>query len=111
MPREDTQFKPGQSGNPNGRPPKAWSWSDVLQEVAERIDPQTKKEFRTAAAEALFKKVLDGDVGAMKVYMDRMDGLPRQGVDADVKGAFELVIKDYTDDDSTATKTEGSDQE
>ena len=33
MPRSDTQWKPGESGNPNGRPPKGRALTEILEKT------------------------------------------------------------------------------
>jgi len=78
MPKVSTSYKPGQSGNPKGRPKKEWTWSGVLKEIAEREDKTNKKEYKTLAGEALFKEVLKGNVPAIKEFGDRIDGKAKQ---------------------------------
>ncbi len=65
MPREDTQFEPGRSGNPAGRPRGSRNRSTLaLEQIFE------------GEAEALSRKAiemaLDGDGPAMKLCLDRL---------------------------------------
>jgi hypothetical protein len=71
------QFKPGQSGNPNGRPKSGSSWREIISQAVERITDEgiSKKE---AITEVLTQMALDGDLRAIEVLMDRMDGKPKQ---------------------------------
>ena len=90
MPKEDTQFKPGQSGNPKGRPLKEYCLTDILREQGNSEDIETtdgKKISRKAAiAQKLWEMAMDGDVTAMKYVYDRIDGKPRESIDLDHRG-------------------------
>lgn len=66
-------WKPGQSGNPSGRP-KRNPISDALREIMEEIDPRTKKLIARRLADALVKKALAGDVKAAALIGDRVEG-------------------------------------
>ena len=68
FPNNDTQFEPGQSGNPKGRPKGARSLSTILQEMLEEpieivVDgKKQKREFREVIIRKLLKKANDGDM-------------------------------------------------
>ena len=88
-------WKPGQSGNPNGRPPVPESWAGILREVGKRIDPKDRKAFRTAVAEKLWEQAKKGNIQAIKVLFNRMDGYPRQSLDVEGKGAIIVQMVSY----------------
>lgn len=69
-------FKPGQSGNPKGRPPKGYSITEMMKEML-ASDPDLKKEIGYKIAE----KAKRGDMAAMKMLWQYMDGMPQQNVD------------------------------
>lgn len=69
--------------NRNGRPPKEWSWSDLLAEVGEEVmeqDPD-KRTFRQIVGKRLWLESAKGNVNAIKELMNRMDGLPKVKID------------------------------
>ena len=70
-----TQFKPGESGNPGGRP-SGRSITKILRERMEyaptaRPKPKTIKE---ALADALIDEALDGDASHAGLILDRTEG-------------------------------------
>jgi hypothetical protein len=85
MSNKDTQFKPGESGNPNGRPKKGDSWADILKEaLSEEVDYKgDKKTYKRLIAEVLRKHALKGDPRHLQMIMDRMDGKPNQKIEAE----------------------------
>jgi hypothetical protein len=82
MPSVDTQFKPGQSGNPNGRP-KTKPFLDALRaEIDEAIEGDDKGALRMIAR-ALINSALKGDNSAIAQIADRLDGKATQPIGTD----------------------------
>jgi len=63
------RWKPGQSGNPKGRPPNKKYISEALRELLES-DPELLKEL----IKAITGKAKKGDVPAFKEISDRVEG-------------------------------------
>ena len=78
----DTKWKPGQSGNPHGRPKKENCLTDILKA---KVDPEE-------LAERLIAKANEGDMIAMKYIYDRVDGRPKESVDIDATGDMGMDI-------------------
>lgn len=76
MPKEDTQFKPGQSGNPNGRPKKGYSITEWFREML-----SSKPEVKEELGKAILDKAKAGDPTALKLIWNYMDGMPQQTTD------------------------------
>lgn len=69
-------WKPGESGNPNGRPKKGYSITEMMQEMLAN-EPDKKR----ALGEAILAKAMSGDVAAQKAIWNYMDGMPTQGLE------------------------------
>ena len=77
MAKEDTRFKPGQSGNPAGRPKNALSLVSLLRdELGAYIDKEDAERARVLIRAYLDK--LEGDIDgvAIRDLIDRIDGRP-----------------------------------
>jgi hypothetical protein len=70
-------FKPGQSGNPGGRPKKKL-FREALTKVLENAGEDSEK--LKSIAQALFDKAITGDVSAIKEVRDTLDGKPAQAI-------------------------------
>lgn len=69
-------WKPGQSGNPSGRPKKDRALTAALDaELDKKIGRKTKRQL---VAEKVLGLALDGDMTAVKFLADRTEGLPVQ---------------------------------
>lgn len=95
-PSEITRFKPGESGNPNGRP-KGQSLTALLREVADNTSLCDSEipGGRTAAqalAEAMFAHAIKGNPAFAAMIWDRIEGKAPQTLDDDTTEA------DVTDD-------------
>jgi hypothetical protein len=90
-----TRWKPGQSGNPGGRPkrtPLIDACRDVLGEPVPG-DP-TGRTFARAIAEKLAGMALAGDIRAASELADRAEGKARQTIDlgsAALRDAYERL--------------------
>ncbi|MGI9490484.1 MAG: DUF5681 domain-containing protein [Geminicoccaceae bacterium] len=93
MPKRPTPsaaWKPGQSGNPDGKKLTA-ALRRVLSDLA---DPKTDNETKNfhKVAEALVKKAITGDTTAIEMCFNRLDGkVPNVNVEIPVKAAEEMT--------------------
>lgn len=77
-------FKPGESGNPNGRPKGARSFSTLFQEAIEKIANATGQEpgaFELEIIEQAVRKARNGDYRFYRDLMDRLHGQPAAKMD------------------------------
>lgn len=90
------KFEKGKSGNPNGRPKKGYSIAaalrDAMAETLEIPNPDGTKRSVTKAeflSMKLFQMASSGDMAAIKMCLDRVDGLPKQEIEmsGDAQGA------------------------
>ncbi|MCP3681660.1 MAG: hypothetical protein GY861_03125 [bacterium] len=75
-----TSWKPGQSGNPKGRPKKEWTWASLVREAMDEED-ETGQPVKKGVSRALAIKALTGDVQAIREIGNRIDGMPPQSTD------------------------------
>lgn len=83
VPPIETRFKPGESGNPNGRPKGTLNLTnllrDKLSELAEGDNKYTYADL--LVRKTLAKAIKDGDASLIKYCFDRLDGMPMQQTD------------------------------
>ena len=95
---EATRFKPGQSGNPNGRP-KLAPLSHACRELLAALipdDPQGRT-YAEAIAQTLATRALKGDIRAAQEMADRAEGKPRQSIEIQntrLREAFDRMSRD-----------------
>lgn len=61
-------WKPGQSGNKNGRPPKGQAFADLIALIEETPGA------RQGVAKVWLQKILKGEFQYFREYLERMDG-------------------------------------
>lgn len=84
-----TRFKPGQSGNPGGRPRKYMISEAAVAALAEEMkDGRTKAE---AVVQAIIAKALRGDVRAFEALRDTSEGRPKQAYEVKMSIMDELA--------------------
>lgn len=79
----DHYFKPGQSGNPNGRPPMTEE-EKLLKKAQRDLIKEYKESLREALpliSPVLIAKALDGDMPAIKEVNDRVMGKSKETVE------------------------------
>jgi hypothetical protein len=82
--------------NRKGRPLKGWSWSELLEDAGELIEPISGKKYKELVSQRLWIECANGNVSAIQALFDRMEGKPKNFVDATsggepIKGAIELA--------------------
>lgn len=79
-PPAHTRWKPGQSGNPGGRP-KTAHLAQAYREALESLDPKTQRSVAEVIAMAIIRRALKGDVKAAQEIADRTEGKARQAIE------------------------------
>lgn len=78
------RFKPGASGNPNGRPKLAVLSEALRAELAGTMPGASEQTYAEAIAKALVASAVSGDVAAAREIADRTEGKPKQSLDVDM---------------------------
>jgi hypothetical protein len=84
----ENQFKPGQSGNPNGRPKKL---PELDQLMADVLGEENGEVWAEKILKALRRKAAAGDIRAAEVLLNRGYGMPKQKIELD--GEVEINVK------------------
>ena len=82
------RFKPGESGNPNGR---NGAMSDLFKDLAEAKDEQGKTR-KEKILDKILKMAENGSLKAAEMYMNRVEGKPREYVEQRIK-KDEIIIE------------------
>jgi hypothetical protein len=94
------QWKPGQSGNPAGRPKGAVSIVRLMRNVLEENGEEAARKI----ALAIIEKAKAGDPKCAEIVLDRIDGKVTQGLEVEGGGItfiFEDRAKGAEDDDGS----------
>ena len=102
VPPRETRFKPGQSGNPKGRPKGALTSFDcLLEQELERMvdgDPSLSDGVRISRRRRLVRSLLDsierGDFRAAKPFLDRIWPQVKEEVKVGVTLLFDAEDRD-----------------
>ncbi len=89
MPKEDTQFKKGQSGNPDGRPAGSRGFTTIFNEVLEEIEKANsipKGEALKILLKKAYGEAKDGNHQFYQDLMNRNFGKPQEHVDLTTAG-------------------------
>ena len=90
-------FKPGQSGNPAGRPKNEFSMTVALREILNEVDPKTKVERYKNLLNVAIGKAEKGDNDMLKYLINRIEGLPKgemSGVNISEVDKLVIVVKE-----------------
>jgi hypothetical protein len=82
------RFKPGESGNPNGR---NGAMADLFKDLAEVTDDQGKTR-KEKILDKILKMAENGSLKAAEMYMNRVEGKPREYVEQRIK-KDEIIIE------------------
>jgi len=73
-------FKPGQSGNPAGRPIKALTITSLLRDKLDQIDPKTRETYAQGIVKAMLAQACK-DPQVLKELLNRCEGKVTDTVD------------------------------
>lgn len=94
-PSPETRFKPGESGNPKGKPKGALCFKTVVKQILEEEGLDETGE-RLANIVMITRKVLDraktGNLKAYEILADRAEGKPVQRVENKHEGDITLFL-------------------
>lgn len=97
MSNKATQFKPHNNANPNGRPPKGYSITEMMKSMLE-----STPELKASICKVIAKKALEGDITAVKMLWNYMDGMPKQPLEHSGQGGgpiqFVVPTKEAVDE-------------
>lgn len=97
------RWQPGESGNPNGRPPKGTAITDVMRQMLEE-----KPEIKRALMSKLLEMAIKGDLAAIREVIDRMDGRAKQSVELSGDEQNPLVVIKHERDKPIRVADEGN---
>jgi len=101
MPQHKTSgsWQPGQTGNPNGRPPKVKCLTDLLRKRLAKKGANGKTNLEIITNKVL-ELALNGERWAVELIYDRIEGKPRQALElsGDARLAFTLDLGEKNDD-------------
>lgn len=82
---ENGRLLPGNTANPNGRPKGSFSLVEMIKKKLQEIPEGKDKTYAEYFIEQMMKKtVVEGDVSMMKDIINRVDGMPKQHIDANI---------------------------
>lgn len=79
--KQDTKFKPGQSGNPKGRPKGTRNFSTLFKEALEQIAKETGGDAEREIVLTAIQEAKNGKYAYYKDIIDRIYGTPTQKTD------------------------------
>ena len=83
------QWKPGQSGNPKGRP--KFSLVSILKDLLQEIPEGQKETEAVRLMRIALKNAMEGDGSMLRDIINRTDGMPRQKIGFDTDDALTKV--------------------
>lgn len=90
------KFKAGQSGNPAGRPKQAKPFRGMLLRELDVLTPEGLTKMQ-ALARRVIQCALNGDMTAVKIVRDSVDGLPVQQID--MNDSRSAIARELSDDE------------
>lgn len=105
--KKDTRFQPGQSGNPNGRPPGTYSLLTILKNELQKCpEGQDKKTYGDLIVKRMLKEAIEkGDQQQIKLIWNYLEGMPRQGFDFSGNPLLVKVIRSGGEDNQIIPTT------
>ena len=100
--KNNGQFVKGKSGNPSGRP-KNQTFTKELRAFMSEVDPVMGVQRLEYIVNVLYAKACEGDIKAIQMIMNRIDGLPTKHVETKTYDTIKVIDIDGVEspDDKT----------
>ena len=109
---EKGQFKPGYSGNPDGKPEGSLSiTTEIKKKLKEIPEGQQKTYLELLINKIMHKAIVEGDQTTLKAIWNYIDGLPRESIDVTSDGKPITSLLANVRGNNSATKNTGSEEE
>lgn len=93
-------WEKGESGNPGGRPKKAYSITQMLRDAGEQVVNEETGETRAhRLARIMWEQAEGGDRQMAQYITDRQDGKPKERVEHSESRVLKVRLDDGSDDD------------
>lgn len=93
MPKSNTSFQKGQSGNPNGAPKKEFTKRAFYEAFFSTKDPEEKKTRIEKVLESYYKSAVEnGDISNQRHIIDQVYGKAKESIDANISGGVNITI-------------------
>ena len=96
--KKDTKFKPGQSGNPAGRPPGTISITTKIKQELEKCPEKDKRTYLELLVKRILQKAIaEGDQQMIRSIWNYIDGMPTEkqeleiGLNKEIKEVLDKV--------------------
>ena len=90
--RSDGTFGPNNVANPQGRPKKNWTMTDLIEDALEEAD-ETGEAYKKIITRKLRSLAVRGELPAIKEIIDRVDGKAKESVNIESQGGFTVILK------------------
>ena len=84
-------IKKGRVLNPNGRPPKEQSLTDLMRAFLQNVPEGQKKTYKEIYIQKVYQMAVNGDQAAIKLIWNYIDGMPKQELDPNSQVLVELI--------------------
>lgn len=83
---KNTQFQPGESGNPSGKPKGTKNFTTLVRDMLKRVavlkeGNPNNLTYEDVLADQVIKRAIQGNDRVLKILWEQMDGRPRQQID------------------------------
>ena len=100
-PKPTKSYKPGVSGNPNGRPKKGESLTETMRMFLDEAPPGQELTYKEMFVKKSYQKAYEGDPTFAKLVWNYIDGMPIQKTDITSNGKELTGLTIVTDASST----------
>jgi hypothetical protein len=108
---EKGRLLPGNTANPNGRPPGSLSITSEIKKKLQEIPEGKEKTYLAYLIDQILKKaVIEGDQQTIKQIWNYIDGMPQQKTDITTEGVVKIITTNESLENATDTSPSDNSQ-